>query len=263
MRASPWHYWLVPAVAMILLGTVITVQGNQTLFLGINQLSHYTGDTLWADLTIFGNGIVIVGLTLPLIGKRPEMILPVLIATLITALTVNGLKAYFHAPRPPAVLAADLFHVIGPAYRGGSFPSGHTATAFVFAGVVSLTFARLWVTLAVVALATAVGVSRMVVGVHWPVDVLAGAALGWACAVAAFVAGARWHRRAGDPRVQLWLSVPLYLTALALWWPHVTAYEAARPVQYAVALLALIAGAAAAPRLIRRARSGGRRPMED
>lgn len=258
MRLGHWRYWSVPAAALILWATVAAVQADHALFLAVNRLSGYTGDALWADVTVFGNGFIIVGLTLPLIGRRPEMILPVLVAAVLTALTVNGLKDYFHAPRPPAVLPAGLFHLIGPELTSASFPSGHTATAFVFAGIVSLTFDRLWITLAVVTLGTAVGVSRIVVGVHWPADVLAGAALGWACAVAACALAARWRRRAADPRVQLWLSVPLYLAALALWWPHATAYETARPVQYVVAVLALIAGGRSAPRLIRRALAPGR-----
>lgn len=255
MRVGPWLCWTVPAAAVTLWAILAAWQDNQAVFLAFNRLSRYTGDALWANVTVFGNGFVVVGLTLALIASRPRMILSVLIAALITSLAIGVLKDYFHAPRPPAVLPAGLFHLIGPSLTGKSFPSGHTGTAFVFAGIVSLTFNRLWVTLTLVALATAVGISRMVVGVHWPVDVLAGAALGWACAVAAWRLAHRLDRWASDPRVQLWLSVPLYAAALALWWPHLTAYDAARPVQYAVALLAAAGGAAAGPGLIRRSRS--------
>lgn len=240
-RATPnhWHYWPVPAVALTLLAIVSIGDGNRALFLSINHLSAYTGDTLWTDLTIFGNGAVILALAIPLVGRRPEMIFAVIIAALITALTVKGFKAYFHAPRPPAVLPRDLFHVIGPAYRSASFPSGHTATAFVFAGVVSLTFARGWVTLTAVAMAGAVGLSRVVVGVHWPADVLGGAALGWLCAVVAYWLAAPWSRNPSNVRLRRWLRLPLYTAAAALLWPHITAYPAARPVQYAVAVLSL------------------------
>src|SRR3569833_1419604 len=38
-----------------------------------------------------------------------------------------------------------------------------------------------------------VGRSRMAVGVHWPVDVLAGAAVGWASACGALVLARRWR----------------------------------------------------------------------
>jgi undecaprenyl-diphosphatase len=71
-----------------------------------------------------------------------------------------------------------------------SFPSGHAATAV--AGAVSLS--RLWPTarVALWALAALVALSRIYVGVHYPLDVMGGAVLGAACAwVAARVTTAR------------------------------------------------------------------------
>ena len=65
-----------------------------------------------------------------------------------------------------------------------SFPSGHTATAFALATSLSLKYPK-WYVIAPSALwACSVGVSRMNEGVHYPSDVLAGAAIGAGCAVA-------------------------------------------------------------------------------
>ena len=78
------------------------------------------------------------------------------------------------------------------------FPSGHTAAAasfylmacYFFEGVV-----RRWQKYALYVLAIViiglVGLSRMILRVHWPLDVLGGAALG----VAVFAAAAWWHER--------------------------------------------------------------------
>ena len=59
-----------------------------------------------------------------------------------------------------------------------SFPSGHTATAFALATSLSVKYPK-WYVIAPSALwACSVGVSRMNEGVHYPSDVLAGAAIG-------------------------------------------------------------------------------------
>ncbi|WP_369657925.1 phosphatase PAP2 family protein [Streptomyces sp. RPA4-2] len=63
-----------------------------------------------------------------------------------------------------------------------SFPSGHSASAAAFATGVALE-SRGWGA-AVAPLATAVALSRVYTGAHFPSDVLAGAALGAAAAYA-------------------------------------------------------------------------------
>ncbi len=71
-----------------------------------------------------------------------------------------------------------------------SFPSGHAASAAAFATGVSLEMPAL--APAVIPLAVAVGASRVVTGVHYPSDVLAGFAIGTAAAAATLL---RWPRR--------------------------------------------------------------------
>ena len=62
-----------------------------------------------------------------------------------------------------------------------SFPSGHTASAAAFSGVVGSRYPPLW--LPINTLAAAVGFSRIHTGVHCPGDVLAGWILGKAVAL--------------------------------------------------------------------------------
>lgn len=59
-----------------------------------------------------------------------------------------------------------------------SFPSGHTSTAFAAATSLSLAYPKWYVIAPSFAYASAVGYSRMYLGVHYPSDVLAGAAIG-------------------------------------------------------------------------------------
>jgi membrane-associated phospholipid phosphatase len=64
--------------------------------------------------------------------------------------------------------------------KSSSFPSGHTASAAAFAGIVGRAYPTLWVPIN--ALAGTVGFSRVYTGVHYPGDVLGGWFLGKAVA---------------------------------------------------------------------------------
>jgi undecaprenyl-diphosphatase len=83
-------------------------------------------------------------------------------------------KAAFGRPRPFVVLPDVDLLVVPP--DEFSFPSGHTAAAFVMATVAGAFFPEMLVVL--VPLAALVGMSRVYLGVHYPSDVLAGALLG-------------------------------------------------------------------------------------
>lgn len=68
------------------------------------------------------------------------------------------------------------FNSIILAHDQFSFPSGHTTAAFLFAGIMSAFFPD-WALL-LFGWAGAVGVSRVLLGVHYPGDIFAGATLG-------------------------------------------------------------------------------------
>jgi len=60
----------------------------------------------------------------------------------------------------------------------GSFPSGHTSEAFAMATSLSIAFPKWYFIVPSFVWASAVGYSRMDLGVHYPTDVLAGAIIG-------------------------------------------------------------------------------------
>jgi undecaprenyl-diphosphatase len=84
-----------------------------------------------------------------------------------------GVKDLVHRTRP-----FEAHHQIHPLYvvHSSSFPAGHAATAFAAATLLSYLAPRL--TPLFVGLAVAIGFSRVYVGVHYPTDVLGGAAIG-------------------------------------------------------------------------------------
>ena len=63
-----------------------------------------------------------------------------------------------------------------------SFPSGHTAAAFSLATSLSITYPKWYVIAPSAVWACGVGFSRINQGVHYPSDVLTGAAIGVGCA---------------------------------------------------------------------------------
>ena len=93
------------------------------------------------------------------------------------------LKQYFDAPRPAVIL--DYLNVVGQVRHDHSFPSGHAATSFLLAGIIFLSSSKSWVKISVVILAAVVASSRIIVGAHWPEDVVMGAFVGLLCAYGA------------------------------------------------------------------------------
>ena len=191
VRSPGWMVAGPPAVALILLVLVELAPWDRPLFLLFNDLSSLTGPGFWAHATILGDGLVCAVLLLPWIRRHPERVWGGLLAALLMVVILRLFKGLLPLPRPLAVLPADLVHVIGPGHRRSSFPSGHTATMAVFAGVWALSTSRRSLSWLALGLALLVGVSRMAVGVHWPTDVLGGLALGW---VSAWM-GLRWASR--------------------------------------------------------------------
>ena len=102
------------------------------------------------------------------------------IAVALADWTATALKALVDRPRPFERYAEP--QTLVPHSHDASFPSGHASTSFAAATMLSLAFPPL--APALLLLAAAVAFSRVYVGVHYPLDVLGGAALGALVAIA-------------------------------------------------------------------------------
>lgn len=93
----------------------------------------------------------------------------------VNAFTTTALKYAFRRDRP-----FFTYPYIDKQADAGSpsFPSGHTSSAFALATSLSLTMPKWYVIAPAYVYESAVGYSRMHLGVHYPSDVLAGAIVG-------------------------------------------------------------------------------------
>jgi undecaprenyl-diphosphatase len=166
----------------------------------LDQLAHWDRSVLeasqelrWAPLTLvfvlasawWVKGLVFVGVG-ALGDARERRLFPPCAACTAAALglgaaTAGLLKELVDRARP--AIADPAIDALVATPDSPSFPSGHAATAFAAAAAVGVFYPRLrW---PLYGLATLVGLSRIYLGVHFTLDVVAGAALGVAIGLAA------------------------------------------------------------------------------
>ena len=131
--------------------------------------------------------LVILGVAL---WRRWAELIGAALALGVTRLVVTVLKSVIDRERPPVV--DQLVHATGQA-----MPSGHSANAACVAVFAMMVVPRLrWPALVFAAL---VGLTRILLGVHWATDVIAGWAVGalisWACARSVSPVSRRFPRR--------------------------------------------------------------------
>ena len=154
---------------------------DTSLFLRINELPHPDWLTVVMSLaSAAGTAATIwILLGLLLVVRHPKGVWRLVLALLVTYSVVElVLKPTLARDRPPVAHAGV---VVSTALPGSfSFPSGHAASAA--AGAFALS--RIWpsATPALWMLALLIGASRVYLGVHYPLDVVAGLLIGLGCA---------------------------------------------------------------------------------
>ncbi len=87
-----------------------------------------------------------------------------------------------------------------------AFPSGHTMSAFGLATSLTLNYKKWYIIAPAYAWASAIGYSRMQLGVHYPSDVFAGAILGSACAWGSYELTKLWTKERKKREFNYWLK---------------------------------------------------------
>lgn len=126
---------------------------------------------MWlTDAGTWGAVWLALGLALAVVRRNPRPFLLVLLADAAAQGIAGALKSAIGSHRPHG------YEPLVAVPHSPSFPSGHAMSSFACATVLCALVPRL--SPAFVALAAAIAYSRLYVGVHWPLDVVAGAALG-------------------------------------------------------------------------------------
>ncbi len=127
-------------------------------------------------------------------------------SVLFAVLGMGILKAVVRAPRPFQVLESIDGKRLETA-TGYSFPSGHTTTGAAFYTALALTFKKRPVSILCAVMMALVGLSRLYLGVHWPIDVFAGLLLGVAISfVVSRYLNALYDDKNKRIRLSLWIG---------------------------------------------------------
>ncbi|MGW4652687.1 phosphatase PAP2 family protein [Kitasatospora sp. NPDC004289] len=169
-------------------GAALALDGSQidgALYLEVTELAHRApvavGEAVaaWSayGLAVFA-ALMLAGWWRARRAGAPVMAValaaPVIVVAAFAADT--GLKSVLREPRPCQVLPAGATLEACPVAGDWSLPSNHTVIAFAAAAALWHCDRRLGALAAVAAVA--MGLSRVLVGVHYPHDVLAGALVG-------------------------------------------------------------------------------------
>lgn len=161
------------------------VQYDHKLFLLINNgYSHPWLDQAMTFITDLHHVWWITQVLLPLflffwVSRAGKSAVAMILGIALTAGATDHINSQYikknvKRDRPPLVLESAQLRV--PKHSGYSFPSNHAANNFAVAQYVGLFYPHMKTPLFLIA--TAVAVSRVYVGVHFPSDVVAGALVG-------------------------------------------------------------------------------------
>ena len=198
--------WLFVLVTALLVAgnlyLLFTSQQGDTLIL-INKYRTPFWDYFFKIGTKFGEPVAYVGAVLIISSVSYRKAGFAVVAGAAAGILAGLLKLYFAEARPMRWFFDNfegLWHGLNhfeEEWRSwdetGSFPSGHTSSAFALYGFIAFNArkAKLPITILCVVLAAMVGFSRMYLLYHFLRDVTAGAVLGTLVAIAAYYAQGR------------------------------------------------------------------------
>ncbi len=156
----------------------------QAMLEKIRRTPALYGYVIWSDRILTKISYIIYPLFLLclVLDKKPELGKAILVPA-VSFVVLSVFRYLYNAPRPYEVFGIPS--LIRKETRGKSFPSRHVFSACVISATVFYTCHPLGILLGVCSLLLAV--SRVLGGVHFTKDVLAGAAFGTLCGMTMFL----------------------------------------------------------------------------
>ena len=169
-------------IAAVALTTVVAVVGpvgaiERNAFRLVNDLPDAFEPILTAVQQWGAFYAVLIAAAVALLARRPRLAMSLAVAGTTAYLAARLLKALVERGRPAAELADAIIR--GLPATGLGFPSGHSAVAAALATALTPYLPR-WGRRAMWGVVFTVMVARIYLGAHLPIDVVGGAALGWA-----------------------------------------------------------------------------------
>lgn len=138
-------------------------------------------DKIMPYITYIGNnGFIWIAISAILLANKKYRYAGIMciFSLILSAVLCEGLlKNIVRRPRP--FMSIPNLHILIPEPSGYSFPSGHAASSFAAAGILFKEFKRYRIY--PIILAVLISFSRIYLFVHYPIDVLSGAVLGFLC----------------------------------------------------------------------------------
>jgi len=176
------RFFFVPYLIVLITCLVIKLcYTREAIYFAVNARHSDWGDFIFPYVTNFGEGYLVVTLTLVMLLFSYRKTILIITSFAISGILVQIVKHIVQAPRPVVYFEKDLanIHFVKgiSLLHSNSFPSGHTVTAFSAAVVLSyLAVNKRWGFIFLL-MAIAVAYSRMYLSQHFFEDVTAGSML--------------------------------------------------------------------------------------
>lgn len=177
MRAEAVNYSVFIAGGLMKQETYIKISDCVRRFKYGEQTVRYIN--LFMTRVIY---VAFIVMLITLAFQRDERIVRIVLTTGISFVLVSLFRHVFNSDRP--YTKYDFEPIVKKEKTGESMPSRHVFSAFVIG--MAFLYVKPWLGVTVLALGAVMGFGRVVAGVHFPKDVIAGAIIGIASGIVGF-----------------------------------------------------------------------------